>query len=228
MRDSTEMNMPKIYEDVTNVEFGDPSLMKWVPGEDGQECMTYCRCPLCGGHGAIYSGNAWGTTPCCFHDGNWLERLTAGRLLAGDSEQEVLKLILLLQSRAIPSYVTYIASLVKPGVYTAVTCASYKAYLERTMPSDEQGTRLTACILHQDGTLSVVERGETRMSYISYRAAEVDIIRKAILATDIGLQDEAASIGENGTQSQSSRESVNECERSSALDVTDSSVSSSV
>lgn len=192
--------MDEWNNNVQEVEFGDPSVMKWVPGEREEgEDYTYCYCPVCGGNGVIYGGNEWGTTPCCFHDGNWLERLVSSRLMAGDTEGDIVKLLSLLQPKVLPSYVTRIRNLLQPGVYTAVTCASYKAYLERTTPSDRQGTRLTDCMLHRDGTLSIVERGETRVTYISYSAADVDIIRKAILATDIGLQDEAASIRENGT-----------------------------
>jgi len=167
------------------VEFGDPTIMNWQPGEDDEEGMIYCRCPLCGSRGAIYGGNTWGTSACCYNDSR-VERLVAGRLMEGDSQEEVCKLLTLVGVKFLPEYIAEIHALLNPGKYRPATCMKYREYLE-TVDShldldfigyfDEPITEgVTGCMLHEDGTLSVVKNGKLTM----YKPAEVEIIRQAI------------------------------------------------
>ena len=132
----------ELDDHVLQVKFGDPSLMEWEPGEDADETgdSMYCCCPLCGDRHSIYGGNLWGTSPCCFDEktATRIERLVAGRLLAGDSPENVFRLLSALIPVAIPDYVTYVASLLEPGRFRPRVRAKYKSYLLSLKPDVPQ------------------------------------------------------------------------------------------
>lgn len=145
----------------------------------------YCRCPLCGDGHSIYGGNLWGTTPCCFDQENAtrIESLVARHLLAGDSPEQVFRLLSSLVPGAIPDYVAYIASLLEPGRFSPRVCEKYKAHLLDITPSGrKENSPVAATILHRDGSLSIVRRSNGRNWHTLYSPAEVQNILNAVMA----------------------------------------------
>ena len=187
-------------DNVLQVKFGDPTLVAWEPGEDMEETgdSMYCRCPLCGDGHSIYGGNLWGTTPCCFNEENAtrIESLVAGRLLAGDSPENVFRLLSALVPVAIQDYVAFIASLLEPGRFGPRVCAKYKAYVQGLMPSAANGrVQVIAGVLHPDGSFSIVERLNQRRRHLLLNCDEVEIIRNALSEVPGRLIAQQRSVG---------------------------------
>lgn len=131
-----------------DIDFGNPELMKWVPGEpwdDYQEhSLVMARCPLCGDDGCIYGGNLWGTSPCCYgNDDNGedlrLEHLIATLLLSGHTRNEIADELISLQIRPDfrRDYIDRIAMLLT-GHWGMSVSKKYKAYIDSIAPQPQR------------------------------------------------------------------------------------------
>jgi hypothetical protein len=171
----------QLDEDVKDVEFGDPEIMRCVTGEPTEDDRReYYYCPLCDAD-VEYYGNIWGTTPCCdFEDPTWVERMVAARLMAGDSKESVCAALSRLHPRFCVSYATRIADLLDSKVRREITCLAYKKYLRGLVPCTQDAKRVTGYMVHKDGGLTLAERGRNGMMFRSYHPADVEIMRNAL------------------------------------------------
>jgi hypothetical protein len=172
----------KFDEDVKDVEFGDPEIMRYVtaePTEDDER--EYYYCPLCDAD-VEYYGNIWGTTPCCiFEDPTWVERTASASLVAGESKETVCTEL----SRLLPwiqtSYVTRIANLLDPGVSREITRVAYKKYLQGLVPKSPGPKWVIGAVVHKDGRLTIAEHTwRNGITVRSYDPEDVEIIRNAL------------------------------------------------